>query len=109
MPAPVVFGPAPNPQRFHHSEKNTSERDGEELEEEEGFFCRVCGERVRSVSEEQHSTSTLHIFNQKHRPPERKVSGQWPCGWNRRRQAIRSPAPAAVNETKPRDEPTRLL
>lgn len=78
MPAPpVVFGPAPNPSNPHHSATNNTGRDGEELEEEEeGFFCRVCGERVKSVSEEQHGTSTLHIFNQKHRPQERKVSQQ---------------------------------
>lgn len=90
VPAPAVFGPAPNPNQNRHSKDKNTERDGEELEEEEGFLCRVCGERVKSVSEEQHVTSTLHIFNQKHRPQERKVSRQSCVDGNRK--AASSPA-----------------
>ncbi|CAM9783102.1 unnamed protein product, partial [Scytosiphon promiscuus] len=63
-PRPAEFGPAPDP--------GVDPTDTDE-ERKEGFFCRVCGERVKSLSEEKHATSTLHIFNQKHRPQDRKV------------------------------------
>lgn len=61
----VMFGPAPNPNA-----------------KPKGFFCGVCGEHVASVSEEKHSSSTLHIFNQQHRPPERKVKKSTNCHGN---------------------------
>lgn len=71
-----MFGPALNPNRAHESENGVEQQPQEEEEEEEGFFCRVCGERVKSVSEDKHNSTTLHIFNQQHRPQERKVG----CG-----------------------------
>ncbi|CAN0037269.1 unnamed protein product, partial [Ectocarpus sp. 12 AP-2014] len=62
---PVVFGPPQNPNLAGQEESAGGA--------EKGFFCRVCGERVTSLSEEKHNTSTLHIFNQQHRPQGRKV------------------------------------
>lgn len=79
MPAPVMFGPAQNPNLVRESENNTGRDEEEQEEDKEGFFCRVCGERVKSLSEEKHSTSTLHTFNQKHKPQERKVSRRQSC------------------------------
>ncbi|CAN0025956.1 unnamed protein product, partial [Ectocarpus sp. 4 AP-2014] len=64
-PEPAVFGPPQNP--------NLACQDESAGGAEKGFFCRVCGERVTSLSEEKHNTSTLHIFNQQHRPQGRKV------------------------------------
>ncbi|CAN0191124.1 unnamed protein product [Ectocarpus sp. 6 AP-2014] len=61
----AVFGPPQNP--------NLAGQDESAGGAEKGFFCRVCGERVASLSEEKHNTSTLHIFNQQHRPQGRKV------------------------------------
>lgn len=55
-----IFGPAPRPS-------------GMESKPVEGFLCRVCDEFVTSLSEDKHNTSTLHIFNQQHKPTERKV------------------------------------
>ena len=68
--AEVVYGPAPNPHANSRNKSGTLR----------GFFCGVCGERVTSQTEEQHSTSTLHIFNQRHKPSERKVppNETWP-------------------------------
>ena len=83
----ATFGPAPNPNpdlpygpNSKGEEEEEEEEEKEEKErareaEEEGFFCRVCRERVKSLSEEKHNTSTLHIFNQQHRPADRKVRG----------------------------------
>ncbi|CAN0393897.1 unnamed protein product [Ectocarpus sp. 12 AP-2014] len=61
----IVFGPPQNPKLAGQDESAGGA--------EKGFFCRVCGERVTSLSEEKHNTSTLHIFNQQHRPQGRKV------------------------------------
>lgn len=71
-----MIGPALNPNLAQESKNGMKHGEAEEEkdEEEEGFFCEVCGERVKSLSEDKHNTSTLHIFNQKHRPQERKVS-----------------------------------
>lgn len=65
-PEPAVFGPPQNP--------NLAGQDESAGGTEKGFFCRVCGEHVTSLSKEKHNTSTLHIFNQQHRPQGRKVS-----------------------------------
>ena len=82
-----MFGPALNPNLAHACENGKGqEEEEEEEEEEEGFFCHVCRERVKSVSEEKHNTSTLHIFNQKHRPQERKAS--FDVLWNARPQKV---------------------
>lgn len=73
-PPALVFGPVHNPSRARKPDDGDGEEEGEEEDDgEDGFFCRVCGERVKSLPREKHNTSTLHIFNQEHRPQERKV------------------------------------
>ena len=90
----ATFGPAPNPNRTReYGPSNREEQEGGERERgEEGFFCGVCGERVKSLSEEKHNTSTLHIFNQQHRPADRKVRrtllGMFQADWSVGRSAV---------------------